>query len=112
MIMVIRKAESAELSQRIREIQKSWTSAQRFQRTVEGHRRSRRFARLIGLLDAEPEIWAGGAISTADFERLQADHSLEPPVSRPNQSRITNAMKTEPKHVKPLRNIRMKVFKY
>ena len=90
MIMAIRKAENIKLPQRIREVQKSWTPAQRHRRTVEAHRRSRQLAILIGLLDAEPEIWAGGAISTADFERLQANHCSHPLVSseiRPVQQR-------------------------
>lgn len=64
-------------SQRLCEIQASWSPVQRRHRALQGRRLRQQLIRLVGLSTPEPEIWAGGATAVADLERLAGQSSVE-----------------------------------
>jgi len=64
-----RFSDNALISRRVRDVRDSWTPGERRQRADEGKRRFEQFVQLIDNPGAD-EIWAGGALTAADFERI------------------------------------------
>jgi len=63
-------SNKVQVSRRARDVRDSWTPHERRRRKMEGRRRSEQFVRLISPPSNDHEIWAAGALTVADFERL------------------------------------------
>jgi hypothetical protein len=70
MISMKQASGKAAIAWRIRNVRELWSSSQHHQRALEGQRQAGELARLIAQAIPEPEIWATGALTTADLQRL------------------------------------------
>jgi hypothetical protein len=61
------------ISQRVRDIQANWNPIKRRQRACQGRRRLERLGRLVVAPCKTAEVWAVGALDTADLHRLAAE---------------------------------------
>ena len=63
-------SSKARILRRVRNVRDSWSLGERRRRAVEGRRRLERFVRLFSDPTVDREIWAAGALTAVDFERL------------------------------------------
>ena len=64
----------AKILCRVRNVRDSWSPSERRRRAVKGRRKFKQFVRLIADPIVEGEIWAAGALTSVDFERLAREN--------------------------------------
>lgn len=62
--------DSVSVSRRVRDVRAGWSPRERCQRAHQGRCQLQEFLTLIAESDAEPEIWAVGALTDTDLQRL------------------------------------------
>jgi len=63
-------SKKVQISRRAQGVRASWSPGERLRRKIKGRRRIEQFMRLISRPNNDNEIWAAGALTVADFERL------------------------------------------
>jgi hypothetical protein len=59
-----------QISNRVRDVRDSWSPSERRRRAVQGRTRFEQFVDLISHPGNDSEIWAAGALTAVDLERL------------------------------------------
>ncbi len=61
---------TVDVARSVREIRSTWTSTEREHRAKAGQRRREQFVAWLRSSTVVPEVWATGALTAADLQRL------------------------------------------